>query len=466
MRVRAPQATLASVTTSLLWLRRDLRLSDSPALLAARDAADDVLAVFVLDPRLLGPAGAPRTTFLLRCLHDLSDQLDGRMCVVRGDPVRLIPRLAREHAATSVHASADFGPYGRERDEQVAQALAKDDRELQRDGSPYAVSPGRLCREDGSPYKVFSAYRRAWGRHGWRDPASTPRRITWAEPDTTARVQIPKEPSLGDTTVPPAGEHAARARLRQFLDEAVTAYERQRDLPAADGTSRISPYLKYGCLHPRTVLHALAAAGSGSGVATFRDELCWREFYADVLWHRPDSAHQALQERMRGMEVDDGKLADQRFEAWSQGRTGYPIVDAGMRQLLADGWMHNRVRMIVASFLVKDLHVDWQRGARYFLQRLVDGDLASNHHGWQWVAGTGTDAAPYFRIFNPTTQGEKFDPSGDYVRRYVPELAGVAGKAVHQPWKLAEPPTDYPKPIVDHAAERAEALRRYEHLRR
>jgi deoxyribodipyrimidine photo-lyase len=185
-----------------------------------------------------------------------------------------------------------------------------------------------------------------------------------------------------------------------------------------------------------------------------------------VLWHRPDSAHQALQERMRGMEVDEGKQADQRFEAWTDGRTGYPIVDAGMRQLLAEGWMHNRVRMIVASFLVKDLHVDWQRGARYFLQHLVDGDLASNHHGWQWVAGTGTDAAPYFRIFNPTTQGEKFDPSGDYVRRYVPELAGIQGKAVHQPWALDEPPADYPEPIIDHGSERAEALRRYELTRR
>jgi deoxyribodipyrimidine photo-lyase len=466
MRAPTPRARLAPVTTSLLWLRRDLRLSDFPALLEARDAADEVLAVFVLDPRLIKPAGAPRVAFLLRCLRELSDRMDDRLCVVRGDPVRLIPRLAREHSAMSVHLSADFGPYGRERDATVEQALAKDKRQLLRAGSAYAVSPGRLCKDDGTPYQVFSAFRRAWGQHGWRDPAATTRTLAWAEPDTKARIAIPADPSLGKTTLPTAGEPAARARMRQFLSQAVTGYDKQRNEPAADATSRLSPYLKYGCLHPRTVLHELAKAGTGTGIETFRNELCWREFYADVLWRRPDSARRALQERMRDIQVDEGETADRRFQAWAEGRTGYPIVDAGMRQLLAEGWMHNRVRMIVASFLVKDLHVDWQRGARYFLQHLVDGDLASNHHGWQWVAGTGTDPAPYFRIFNPTTQGEKFDADGDYVRRYVPELRHLQGKAVHQPWALEQPPAGYPAPIVDHKRERAEALRRYEQLRR
>ena len=426
MRVRAPQATLAAVTTSLLWFRRDLRLSDSPALLAARDAADDVLAVFVLDPRLLGPAGAPRTTFLLRCLYDLSDQLDGRLCVVRGDPVQLIPRLAGEHAATSVHVSADFGPYGRERDERVEQALAKDGRELQRDGSPYAVSPGRLGREDGSPYKVFSAFRRAWGRHGWRGPRIDPaHRSPGRNRTRRPGSRLPKEPPLGDddtATAPVSTPH--EFGCGNSCDEAVTAYERRRDLPAADGTSRLSPYLKYGCIHPRTVLHALADGGVGRGGR----DVPGRAVLARVLRGRPLAP---AGQRPAGPAGTDARHARSTTASsptsgsrpGPQGRTGYPIVDAGMRQLLADGWMHNRVRMIVASFLVKDLHVDWQRGARYFLQRLVDGDLASNHHGWQWVAGTGTDPAPYFRIFNPTTQGEKFDPSGDYVRRYVPELA-------------------------------------------
>jgi deoxyribodipyrimidine photo-lyase len=254
--------------------------------------------------------------------------------------------------------------------------------------------------------------------------------------------------------------------MADFLDSDVAGYGTARDLPGRDATSRLSPYLKYGCLHPRTLLARLDAAGGGTGAQTYRDELCWRDFYADVLWHRPDSARRALQERMRGMQVSTGRQADELFEAWTQGRTGFPIVDAGMRQLLAEGWMHNRVRMIVASFLVKDLHLDWGRGARWFLQHLVDGDLASNNHGWQWVAGTGTDPAPYFRIFNPTSQGEKFDPAGDYVRRYVPELGEVAGKAVHQPWKLSPLPAGYPAPLVDHAEERAEALRRYADVRR
>jgi deoxyribodipyrimidine photo-lyase len=194
--------------------------------------------------------------------------------------------------------------------------------------------------------------------------------------------------------------------------------------------------------------------------------LCWREFYADVLWHRPDTAHQAFLPEMRAMEVATGRGTDERFRAWAEGRTGYPIVDAAMRQLVAEGWMHNRARMIVASFLVKDLHLDWTRGARWFMDHLVDGDLASNQHGWQWVAGTGTDAAPYVRVFNPTSQGERYDPAGDYVRRYVPELRDVAGKAIHRPWDLpGGPPPGYPPRIVDHAEEREEALRRFEAVR-
>jgi deoxyribodipyrimidine photo-lyase len=221
----------------------------------------------------------------------------------------------------------------------------------------------------------------------------------------------------------------------------------------------LSPYLKWGCLHPRQLL---AELGTTRAETTFRTELCWREFYADVLWHRPDTVRQAFVPAMRRMEVDVGPQADAAFEAWAGGRTGYPIVDAGMRQLAAEGWMHNRVRMIVASFLVKDLHVDWSRGARYFMAQLVDGDLASNHHGWQWVAGTGTDPAPYFRVFNPVTQAERYDPNGDYVRRWVPELRSIPGPAVHRPWIRDDgPPPGYPAPIVDHAGERAEALRRY-----
>jgi deoxyribodipyrimidine photo-lyase len=224
----------------------------------------------------------------------------------------------------------------------------------------------------------------------------------------------------------------------------------------------MSAHLKYGVVHPRTLL-ADVVAHPGPAAERYRSELCWRDFYADVLWHRPESAREALRPDMARLRVDE---PGERFRAWQEGRTGYPVVDAGMRQLLAEGWVHNRARMIVASFLVKDLHVAWQFGARHFMHWLRDGDLASNNHGWQWVAGTGTDPAPFFRIFNPVTQGLKFDPDGDYVRRYVPELRHLPGGAAHEPWKHPDGHAHgYPARIVDHAAERAEALRRYEEAR-
>jgi deoxyribodipyrimidine photo-lyase len=243
----------------------------------------------------------------------------------------------------------------------------------------------------------------------------------------------------------------------------VADYDDDRDRPGVDGTSRMSVHLKWGEIHPRTMLADLAALRS-SGAATYRKELAWREFYADVLHHRPETAQEYLRPEFAAMEYD---APDGAFDAWRDGRTGFPIVDAGMRQLRATGWMHNRVRMIVASFLVKDLHVEWQHGARHFLRWLVDGDLASNQHGWQWVAGCGTDAAPYFRVFNPTSQGRKFDPDGRYVRRWVAELADLDGGVdPHDPDPDVRRRTGYPPPIVDHAEERREALRRWEQIRR
>jgi deoxyribodipyrimidine photo-lyase len=443
-----------------------LRLGDHPALLAARDAAadsapDGVAGLFVLDDALRKPSGAARLAFLYRCLRELDEQLGGRLVVRRGDPVNVVAAVAQEVGAQTVHISADYGPYGSQRDERVQHALEEAGRRLVRTGSPYAVAPGRVTRGDGSPYRVFTPYSKAWRAHGWRAPASTPRTMTWLELDGTG---IPKDPPLGDKQLPPAGEHAARDRLRAFLPS-VTGYGDNRNQPGLDATSRLSPYLKYGCIHPRTILAELAGA-RGAGVSTFENELAWRDFYADVLWQHPDSARADLTAALSGMDYADAHSGDgaNHFEAWKQGRTGYPIVDAGMRQLLAEGWMHNRVRMIVASFLVKDLQLWWREGARWFLEQLVDGDLASNNHGWQWVAGTGTDAAPYFRVFNPVLQGEKFDPDGDYVRRYVPELrdAGLSGKALHAPWTAKDgPPKGYPAPIVDHAEARKSALSRY-----
>jgi deoxyribodipyrimidine photo-lyase len=262
--------------------------------------------------------------------------------------------------------------------------------------------------------------------------------------------------------LPAAGENAALERWHGFLDEGLDSYTDRRNSPGVDGTSGLSVHLKYGEVHPRTLLADLGGQTS-KGAKTFTTELCWREFYADVLWHRPESAREYLRPEFATMRYD---APGESLVAWQEGRTGYPIVDAGMRQLQAEGWMHNRVRMIVASFLVKDLHVEWQHGARWFMRWLRDGDLASNQHGWQWVAGSGTDAAPYFRIFNPITQGERFDPDGDYVRRYVVELRHLEGGATHEPWEHADGYANgYPERIVDHAAERAEALARYQEIR-
>jgi deoxyribodipyrimidine photo-lyase len=454
------------VTTSVLWFRRDLRLGDNPALLAARDAAagDGVVPLFVLDDAVRKPSGAPRLAFLYRCLRALDEAVDGRLVVREGRPEDVVPALAREVGAGSVHLAADFGRYGRERDERVAAALPAGV-ELVRTGSPYAVAPGRVRKDDGSPFRVYSPYYRAWVRHGWREPApSAGATVPWL--GGVGGVGVPADPGLpSGLRLPEAGERAALARWGEFMEAALRAYGDERNRPDRPGTSRLSVHLKYGTIHPRTVLADLVAL-PGEGTDTYRKELAWREFYADVLWQEPRTVRECLDTSFAGLPVDSGPTADERFAAWAEGRTGYPIVDAGMRQLRADAWIHNRVRMVVASFLVKDLHVDWVRGAREFMHRLVDGDTASNHHGWQWVAGCGTDAAPFFRVFNPVVQGRKFDPDGEYVRRYVPELRSIPGGAVHEPWTLpGGPPAGYPERIVDHAAERREALARYERVR-
>ena len=455
--------------STVVWFRRDLRVADQPTFLAARDDGDHALGLFVLDEALLGPSGPARRTYLYRSLRALDEQLGGRLLVVRGDPTDVVPRVAAAVDARTVHVAADFGPYGARRDDAVGKALAEHDRELARTGAPYAVAPGRVRKPDGDPYKVFTPFRRAWYQHGWRKPAETDASsVAWMEPGDKdggpRRVGIPDDEKLPDesTGLPEAGEAAALERWREFLDGPLGDYGGDRDRPDREGTSRMSVYLKYGQIHPRTMLADLAGRRSESA-DTYRSELAWREFYADVLHQRPDSARKNYDRKFDHLPIETDKAAHRRFEAWQQGRTGYPIVDAGMRQLLAEGWMHNRVRMIVASFLVKDLHLPWWWGARHFMHHLVDGDLASNQHGWQWTAGSGTDASPYYRIFNPTTQGERFDPDGGYVRRYVPELREVEGKAAHQPWKRPDGvPKGYPEPMVDHAEERADALARYE----
>ncbi|MFN8196535.1 MAG: deoxyribodipyrimidine photo-lyase [Nocardioidaceae bacterium] len=441
---------------SLLWFRRDLRLGDNPALLTARDEGP-VLPLFVVDPALWRPAGQARRAYLSAALRSLDGSLrdlGGRLAVLSGDPVERVVQAAREVGAERVHLAADFGPYGRRRDEDVEAALAQHGVEVVRTGSPYAVAPGRVRNKTGEPYKVFTPFSRAWAEHGWRAPVAAPDAAEWL----TLRHgdDLPQEGWPDGMSAPPVGEAAALDRWSEFLDGALTDYDDDRDRPDRPGTSQMSPHLRWGAVHPRTLLADLGHRRS-TGAASYRSELAWREFYADVLFHRPDSARDYLRPELGRMDYDEPGDA---LDAWKAGRTGFPIVDAGMRQLLATGWMHNRVRMITASFLVKDLHIEWQHGARHFMRHLVDGDLASNQHGWQWVAGSGTDAAPYFRVFNPTSQGRKFDPSGAYVRRWVPELADATDP--HEPGEV----DGYPAPIVDHAEERREALARYERVRR
>jgi deoxyribodipyrimidine photo-lyase len=452
--------------TALVWFRRDLRVADQPTFLAAGQGTR-ALALFVLDQRLITPSGAARLRFLYGCLRDLDRSLGGRLLVVEGDPTEVVPRVAQQIGADNVHVAADFGPYGQVRDRGVEQALAEQGRALVRTGSPYAVAPGRARTADGGRYRVFTPFRQAWADHGWRPPASTDAGyLDWIEPASVAVEAVPV-PAGPDVTadLPEPGEAAARERWAQFLDGQLDGYASGRNRPDQPGTSRMSVYLKYGCVHPRTLLAGLADRTS-QGAQAFRSELAWRDFYADVLDQRPDSARRNYDRAYDALATDSGPDAERLFAAWQEGRTGYPVVDAGMRQLRAEGWMHNRVRMITASFLVKDLHLPWWWGARHFMRLLVDGDLASNQHGWQWVAGTGTDAAPFFRVFNPVLQGERFDPDGDYVRTYVPELADVAGAAVHKPWTLpGGPPAGYPAPVVDHKHERAVALDRYEAVR-
>lgn len=458
--------------TTVLWLRRDLRRRDHPALVAAHGAGGPVLPLFVADPALLGSAGTARLSALHEALRGVHAAYDGALVVRSGRPEDVVPAVVREVGATGVHVSAETTPYGRRRDARVEAALAAlpdGGVPLVATGSPYAVSPGRVRNGSGDPYKVFTPFSRAWRDHGWRRPAEEPDGVRFLRADSDDLPGAEAEArwaASGASLTGVVDEEHAHARWRAFLDEGLAGYDEGRDRPDLDATSGLSVHLKYGTVHPRTLLADVAdhPAARTAGATRFVTELAWREFYADVLWHHPSSAWRDLRPGLKGLAYEDptGSPAAERFAAWCEGRTGYPFVDAGMRQLLREGWVHNRVRMVVASFLVKDLHVWWPHGARVFQEHLRDGDVASNSHGWQWVAGTGTDASPFFRIFNPVTQGTRFDPEGDYVRRYVPELRHVAGAAAHEPWTVLDGYAEgYPERVVDHAAERREALDRY-----
>ena len=441
---------------SIMWFRRDLRIGDNPALLEAIAAGEEIIPVFILDKSLIKSAGTKRLAYLGRSLGLLDESLNNSLHVMVGEQSEVLKELMKRYNAASVHISTEYEPYGVARDARVEAAGIP----LVRTGSPYAVAPGRVVKpSDATPYKVYTPFYRAWSIHGWRKPAETPKNIKCVTPNESDR-NFPDWQLPEGASITAAGEKAALARWKFFQENGLDSYDEARNLAAIDGTSKLSAHLKWGEIHPRTLL---APLGESKAHDTFRKEIAWREFYADVLHNNPHTDKEYYAPRFAEMRFDK---PDAKFQAWKDGKTGYPFVDAAMRQLVHEGWMHNRTRMVVASFLVKDLHCEWQLGADFFMEHLVDFDVASNAHGWQWTAGSGTDASPYYRVFNPIEQGKRFDAEGDYIRRYVPELAHLSAASIHEPWLHADENTNnYPSRIVDHAVERLESLARLKEIK-
>ncbi len=454
------------------WFRNDLRLRDNRALADAASRADSLVLLFVLDERLLASprSGAPRLHFFFDCLQRLAATLEERgqhLCVRRGDPLEVLPRFVDEAGAELLTFNRIQTPYARRRDAEIRSRVERAGAQVRSHKDHVVFESGDVLSQQGRPYAVFTPYKKAWYRK-FQEEEAEPRRAPRLPPPVSdlASEALPEPPAPGEgiESLPTGGAAAAQRRLDTFLSGAVARYAQDRDLPALDGTSRLSPYLRFGAISIRDCIararEAAAAERSlAQGVEKWVDELVWREFYAAILEEHPRVAHSSYR---REFEAVGWNSDEAGFRAWCEGRTGYPIVDAGMRQLASTGWMHNRLRMITASFLSKDLLIDWRRGEEWFFQNLVDADPASNNGGWQWAASTGTDAAPYFRIFNPVAQGRRFDPEGDYVRRFVPELAHLPADLIHEPWKSGALLRDYPPPVVDHAERRAEALARYQ----
>ena len=441
---------------SIVWFRRDLRINDHPALLAAIESGEQVIPIFILDKAQIAEAGEKLLAYMGQSLRKLDESLGNNLHIIEGDQIEVLSALIKKYEVAEVHISAEYERYGAARDARVEAAGIT----LVRTGSPYAVTPGRVVKPtDGTPYRVYTPFYRAWRTHGWRAPAITPKSVNFMQPTAEYR-NFPDFPLPEGVEIIAAGEQAALSRFKVFTKSGLDSYDENRNFAGMDGTSKMSSYLKFGEIHPRTLLKGL---GEDKAHDTFRKEIAWREFYADVLFNNPMTDREYYAPRFADMRYDKPGA---QFSAWCEGTTGYPFVDAAMRQLVHEGWMHNRTRMVVASFLVKDLHLEWQLGERFFAKHLVDFDVASNAHGWQWTAGSGTDASPYYRVFNPIEQGKRFDSNGDYIRKYVPELAHLSAAEIHEPWLyLNGYSKGYPERIVDHALERLESLERLKEIK-
>ena len=433
---------------ALVLFTRDLRVHDQPALSEAVRSAEQVVPLFVFDDAVLERFAAPnRAAFLLDCLSDLDAALrdrGGQLVIRSGDVVAETMRVAREVGAQGVFVSEDVSAYAQMRERRLRGACEAERRRFRALAGATVIPPGDVAPAGADHYRVFTPFWNRWRAATRRKVLEAPRRVTL--PDGVGSVGLPQLSDLvrgsSSAELPRGGEGEVRSRLDRWMRDELQHYGRMHDDLAADATSRLSPFLHFGCVSPLEVVERARAKDGGE---PFVRQLAWRDFYAQLLAANPQSPHEDL--RSRGARW---RRAEEELTAWKEGMTGYPLVDAGMRQLQREGWMHNRARLVTASFLAKHLYLDWRLGAEHFFDLLVDGDLANNVGNWQWVAGTGADTRPN-RVFNPILQAKRFDRAGDYVRRYVPELAEVEGARVHEPWKLGLlRPRGYPEPIVDH----------------
>lgn len=470
------------MTISIWWIRKDLRLNDNPALNAALDGGDQIIPLFIIDPNLWEGEwfSKRRAGYLVDTLSQLDQELrtrGSRLIVRSGSPERELKKLTTQFNISAIYAERDYTPYAQKRDLRIKNTFP-----LKLVGGSSLHHPESILKSDGSAYQIYTPFMRQWKEltaPNIFDILPAPKQIN--TPNQISSQSLPSIEYISNETVFPVGEHAAQDLLSAFVDGTdapIFSYAEERNRPDLNTTSKLSPFFRFGVLSIRqavvtahSALQSAANETQRTGAETWLNELIWREFFNYILYHYPHALHKSFRQEYNHL-LWSNDLED--FEAWKSGKTGYPLVDAAMRQLTAIGWMHNRTRMVSASFLVKNLLISWQWGEAWFMQNLLDGDPAANNGGWQWVAGTGTDAAPYFRIFNPITQSEKFDPNGKYIRRWLPELKSVPDRFIHMPWKMSLEEQkssncligeDYPEPIIDLKFSRQRTLDAYRQAR-